>query len=324
MSETTLPRSTPDFQGTIARLITDSIPSALKRATAPEGAPNIVVILLDDVGFGSFATFGGPVPTPGLDRIAAQGLRYNQFHTTALCAPTRAALLTGRNHHRVHMGGITENANSFPGYDSAIPPEAATMAQVLRMSGYATGCFGKWHLTPSWEQSPAGPFDRWPTGMGFDRFYGIIGAEASQYEPPLYDQTTPISPYVDRPDYHLTEDLADQAILWMQRHHASAPDRPFFCYFPTPAVHCPHHVSREWIDRFKGQFDEGWDSLRARYLRAPVGDGRHTRWNDTYPTTRADPGVGGLSRALPPGGHTPDGNLRRLPGPHRRSDTSGH
>jgi arylsulfatase A-like enzyme len=263
MSETALPRATPEFQGTIARLITDSTPSALKRSKAPEGAPNIVVILLDDVGFGSFATFGGPVPTPGLDRIAAQGLRYNQFHTTALCAPTRAALLTGRNHHRVHMGGITENANSFPGYDSAIPPEAATMAQVLRMSGYATGCFGKWHLTPSWEQSPAGPFDRWPTGMGFDRFYGIIGAEASQYEPPLYDQTTPISPYVDKPDYHLTEDLADQAILWMQRHRASAPDRPFFCYFPTPAVHCPHHVSREWIDRFKGQFDEGWDSLRA-------------------------------------------------------------
>ena len=268
-----LPRPTPGFDGTIKRLIKDSTPRPLRRQKAPEGAPNILVILLDDVGFGTFGTFGGPVPTPGLDRIAVQGLRYNQFHTTALCAPRRAALLTGRNHHRVHMGGITENANSFPGYDSAIPPEAATMAQVLRMSGYGTGCFGKWHLTPGWEQSPAGPFDRWPTGMGFDRFYGIIGAEASQYEPPLYDQTTPISPYVDKPDYHLTEDLADQAILWMRRHRASAPDRPFFCYFPTPAVHCPHHVAKEWIDQFKGQFDQGWDTLRAHIFQRQLDMG---------------------------------------------------
>ena len=162
------------------------------------------------------------------------------------------------------MGGITEIANSFPGYDSAIPPEAATVAQVLRMSGYSTGCFGKWHLTPSWEQSPSGPFDRWPTGMGFDRFYGILGAEASQYEPPVYDQTTPISPHVGRDDYHLTEDLADQAITWIQRQQASTPGRPFFCYFSTPAVHAPHHVSREWSDRFAGAFDDGWDALRQQ------------------------------------------------------------
>lgn len=218
--------------------------------------------MLDDVGFGSFGNFGGPVATPGLDKVAKAGLIYNQFHTTALCSPTRAALLTGRNHHSVHMGGITEIANSFPGYDSAIPPESATVAQVLRMSGYSTACFGKWHLTPSWEQSPAGPFDRWPTGLGFDRFYGIMGAESSQYEPPVYDQTTPISPHLDNPDYHLTQDLADQTINWMHRQKASSPNKPFFCYFSTPAVHAPHHVPQEWIEKYKGKFDSGWDALR--------------------------------------------------------------
>ena len=218
--------------------------------------------MLDDVGFGSFGNFGGPVATPGLDKVAKAGLIYNQFHTTALCSPTRAALLTGRNHHSVHMGGITEIANSFPGYDSAIPPESATVAQVLRMSGYSTACFGKWHLTPSWEQSPAGPFDRWPTGLGFDRFYGIMGAESSQYEPPVYDQTTPISPHLDNPDYHLTQDLADQTINWIYRQKASSPNKPFFCYFSTPAVHAPHHVPQEWIEKYKGKFDSGWDALR--------------------------------------------------------------
>jgi arylsulfatase len=257
-----LPLATPKFAGKAERLITHSTPSKLGRNSAPEGAPNIVLILLDDVGFGSFGTFGGPVPTPTLDRIASIGLRYNQFHTTALCSPTRAAMLTGRNHHAVHMGGITEIANSFPGYDSAIPPEAATMAQVLRMSGYATSVFGKWHLAPSWEQSPAGPFDRWPSGLGFDKFYGIIGAESSQWEPPVYDQTTPISPHVGNPGYHLTEDLADQTIAWFERQQASRPNQPFFTYFSTPALHAPHHVAREWIDKFKGQFDSGWDVLR--------------------------------------------------------------
>jgi arylsulfatase len=257
-----LPLATPKFAGKAERLITQSTPSKLGRNSAPVGAPNIVLVLLDDVGFGSFGTFGGPVPTPTLDRIANIGLRYNQFHTTALCSPTRAAMLTGRNHHAVHMGGITEIANSFPGYDSAIPPEAATMAQVLRMSGYATSVFGKWHLAPSWEQSPAGPFDRWPTGLGFDKFYGIIGAESSQWEPPVYDQTTPISPHVGNPGYHLTEDLADQTIAWIERQQVSRPNQPFFTYFSTPALHAPHHVAREWIDKFKGQFDGGWDVLR--------------------------------------------------------------
>ncbi|MEI8337504.1 MAG: sulfatase-like hydrolase/transferase, partial [Actinomycetes bacterium] len=204
-----LPRATPEFEGEIARLITDSQPRRLENAQAPEGAPNVLLVMLDDVGFGSYSTFGGPIDTPVFQAISDRGLRYNQFHTTALCSPTRASLLTGRQHHSVHMGGITEIANSFPGYDSVIPAEAATIAQVLRLSGYSTGCFGKWHLAPLWEQSPAGPFDRWPTGVGFDRFYGILGAEASQFEPAVYDQTTPINPHIGRDDYHLSEDLAD-------------------------------------------------------------------------------------------------------------------
>jgi arylsulfatase len=252
------------FAGTIARLLDDSEPSPLTVEPPPPGAPNVLVVLLDDVGFGSCSTFGGPVPTPALDRVAAAGLRYTQFHTTALCSPTRASLLTGRNHHTVHMGGIPENANSFPGYDSAIPREAATVADLLRRSGYATGCFGKWHLTPMWEQNPAGPFDHWPTGMGFDRFYGFINAEASLWEPALYDQTTPVMPYVGRDDYHLTEDLAEQTIAWVRRHLAAGPDRPFFAYLAPGAMHCPHHVWREWSDRFAGEFDDGWDALRER------------------------------------------------------------
>ena len=271
---TNLPNATPPFEGRIERLIDDAEARRLRAPTAPKRAPNVLLVMLDDVGFGSFSTLGGPVPAPAFQHVADSGLLYNQFHTTALCSPTRASLLTGRNHHRVHMGGITEIANSFPGYDSAIPPEAASIAQVLRMSGYSTSCFGKWHLTPSWEQSPAGPFDRWPTGMGFDRFYGIIGAEASQWEPAVYDQTTPISPHVDQPGYHLTEDLADRAIEWLQRQGASAPDRPWFCYFSTPAVHAPHHAPPDWIERFAGHFDAGWDALRdeiyARQLELGV------------------------------------------------------
>jgi len=266
VTDTNLPQGTRPFAGTIARLIDNSSPRRLDAPT-PSSGPNIVFIMLDDVGFGTCSTFGGPVPTPTVERVAQAGLRFNRFHTTALCSPTRAALLTGRNHHTAHMGGITEIANSFPGYDSAIPRETAMVAELLRQHGYATGCFGKWHLTPSWEQSPAGPFDRWPTGQGFDRFYGIIGAEASHYEPPVYDQTTPVQPNVGRDDYHLTEDLADKAIEWIRRHHVSAPDRPFFCYFSTAAVHAPHHVWPEWIEKFSGQFDAGWDALRQEIHR---------------------------------------------------------
>ncbi|MDG1205403.1 MAG: arylsulfatase [Pseudomonadales bacterium] len=257
-----IPKPTEPFAGNATRLYADSDPSPLNLKNDVKGAPNVLLVMLDDVGFGSCSTFGGPIPTPGVDKIAKQGLSYNQFHTTALCSPTRASLLTGRNHHSVHMGGITEIANSFPAYDSAIPPESATIAEILKQNGYSTGCFGKWHLTPSWEQSPAGPFDRWPTGMGFERFYGIVGAEASHWEPAAYDQTTPIEPHLGKEDYHFTEDLADKTIEWLQRQKASAPDKPFFCYFAPAAVHAPHHVAPEWIEKFDGQFDQGWDKLR--------------------------------------------------------------
>ncbi|MFT4819315.1 MAG: arylsulfatase A-like enzyme [Candidatus Azotimanducaceae bacterium] len=258
-----IPKPTAPFTGKADRLYESSDPRRLTLDSAAKGRPNVLLVMLDDVGFGTCSTFGGPIPTPGVDKVAAAGLSYNQFHTTALCSPTRASLLTGRNHHSVHMGGITEIANSFPAYDSAMPPETATIAEILKSNGYSTGCFGKWHLTPSWEQNPAGPFDRWPTGQGFERFYGIIGAEASHYEPPVYDQTTPVEPHLGKDNYHLTEDLADKAIEWIARQKAAAPDKPFFCYFAPAAVHAPHHVAPEWSDPFKGKFDKGWDVLRT-------------------------------------------------------------
>ena len=262
-----LPLPTPPFGGTLGRLLPESEPQRPEVAIPRDGAPNIVLVLLDDVGFGTCSTFGGPVPTPALDRVAAGGLRFNQFHTTALCSPTRAAMMTGRNHHAVHMGNIPEGASGFPGYDCIIPKEAASVAEVLRQHGYSTGAFGKWHLTPAHEQTLTGPFDRWPTGLGFERFYGILSAEASQYEPPMFDQTTPVMPYEGRHDYHMTEDVVDKAVSWMRLQRATNPQRPFFTYVATGAMHCPHHVWPEYIDRFKGAFDEGWDVLRERVFR---------------------------------------------------------
>ena len=270
---TAIPRPTPPHAGSIGRLTEDCQPVALKMEGAPEGAPNVVIVLLDDVGFGSFGAFGGPVPAPGLERVAADGLRFNRFHTTAICAPTRAAMLTGRNHHTVHMGHITEAATSYPAFDSVIPREAATVAEVLRQNGYATGMFGKGHLTPSWERGPAGPFDRWPTGLGFDRFYGFPGAETSQFEPDLYDQTTPVAPFEGRDEYHLTEDMADKAIEWIQRIRAHRPDKPFLCYFAPGAVHTPLHVPDAWLDRFRGFFDDGWDDLRQSIFERQLAMG---------------------------------------------------
>ncbi|CQD16497.1 arylsulfatase AtsD_2 [Mycobacterium europaeum] len=258
------PRGDARFDRGLNPSAADSTPVRPSIAAPPAGAPNVVVVLLDDVGFGAASTFGGPVPTPALDRVAGAGLRYNQFHTTALCSPTRAALLTGRNHHSAHMGTICEIAYGFPGYDSLIPQSTATVAQVLKMNGYSTALFGKAHFTPIWEIGPAGPFDRWPTGLGFERFYGFLGGDTSQYEPALYDQITPVEPYLGRDDYHLTEDLADKAIDWIRLQQTSAPDKPFFLYFAPGATHSPHQVWPEWSDRFAGQFDDGWDALRER------------------------------------------------------------
>jgi arylsulfatase len=235
----------------------------------PEGAPNVLIVLLDDVGFGASSTFGGPCRTPTADRLAAGGLRYNRFHTTALCAPTRQALLTGRNHHSVGMGSITETATSAPGNSSLRPNTMAPLALTLKLNGYSTAQFGKCHEVPAWQTSPMGPFDAWPSGGGgFEHFYGFIGGENNQWDPALYEGTTPIEPPATAEEgYHLTEDLTDHAVNWMRQQKALMPDRPFFVYFAPGATHAPHHVPEEWIDRYRGQFDDGWDIQRERTFR---------------------------------------------------------
>ena len=227
----------------------------------PAGAPNVLVILLDDVGFGASSAFGGPCRTPTAERLAAGGLKYTRFHTTALCSPTRAALLTGRNHHTVGMGGITEIATSAPGYNSMRPNTCAPLAEILKLNGYSTAQFGKCHEVPVWEVNPVGPFDRWPTGSGFEYFYGFVGGEANQWAPSLFENTTPIEPE-RKPGYHLRAALADRAIIWVRQQKALAPDKPFFMYFAPGATHAPHHVPRAWADKYKGQFDRGWDKVR--------------------------------------------------------------
>lgn len=228
----------------------------------PAGAPNVLVILLDDVGFGAASTFGGPVATPTADRLAAHGLRYRRFHTTALCSPSRAALLTGRNHHTVGMGAVADLATSAPGYTSRRPNTCAPLAEILKLNGYATAQFGKCHEVPTWESSPLGPFDRWPTGSGFEHFYGFVAGETHQYSPALYQDTVPIEP-PDDPGYHLTEDLAQRCIDWIRQQKSLMPDKPFFAYLAPGATHAPHHVWPEWAERYRGRFDQGWDVLRA-------------------------------------------------------------
>jgi arylsulfatase A-like enzyme len=230
----------------------------------PADAPNVLIVLLDDVGFGASSAFGGPCATPTAERLAANGLKYNRFHTTALCSPTRQALLTGRNHHSVGMGGITEIATSAPGYNSIRPNSAAPLAETLKLNGYSTAQFGKCHEVPVWETSPLGPFDAWPSGGGgFEHFYGFIGGEANQYAPSLYDGTVPIEPdRTPEEGYHLTEDMTDRAIDWVRQQKALMPDKPFFAYFAPGATHAPHHVAVEWSDKYKGRFDAGWDALR--------------------------------------------------------------
>jgi arylsulfatase A-like enzyme len=233
----------------------------------PAGAPNVLIVMLDDVGFGASSAFGGPCSTPTAVRLAAGGLKLNRFHTTALCSPTRAALLTGRNHHSVGMGGITEIATSAPGNSSVRPKDKAPIAETLRLNGYSTAQFGKCHEVPVWEVSPVGPFDRWPTGSGFEYFYGFVGGEANQYYPGLYEGTAAIEPpKTPEEGYTLTEDLADRAITWVRQQKALAPDKPFFMYFVPGATHAPHHVPRQWTDKYKGKFDTGWDALREQII----------------------------------------------------------
>ena len=232
---------------------------------APEGAPNVLLVLVDDLGFAGTSTFGGPVPTPTFDKVANEGLYYNNFHTTAVCSPTRAALKSGRNHHVNNMGSIIETGTGFPGNTGSIPQNVAPLAEMLRLNGYSTGAFGKWHELAAWEANVSGPFNRWPTRQGFDKFYGFLGGETNQWAPFIYDGVSPVDLPED-PEYHFMEDMTDQATAWMKYQKALTPDKPFFMYFAPGATHAPHHVPKKYIDKWKGKFDEGWDVMRQQIL----------------------------------------------------------
>lgn len=258
-----LPKPDPAFRGKIGETLKDSTPSYPLPVKAPKGSPNVLLILLDDVGFGMCSTFGGPVPTPHMDRLAKNGLSYTHFHTTALCSPTRAALLTGRNHHSCGTGVIIEMGTGFPGYTGIIPRTTAVVAETLRDNGYATAMFGKAHNTPEPEISPAGPFDRWPTGQGFDYFYGFNQGETSQYYPVLYRNTTAVNaPKTPEQGYHFMADMTDEAVAWTRNTRAANPDKPWFVYYSAAGVHAPHHAPTDWRAKFADKFDYGWDKQR--------------------------------------------------------------
>ncbi len=296
-----LPRADPEFNGKIGATYKDSTPSYPLPVTAPKGSPNVLLILLDDVGFGMCSTFGGPVPTPNMQKLADNGLKYTRFHTTALCSPTRAALLAGRNHHTCGTGVIIEMGTGYPGYTGIIPKSCALVSETLRDNGYATGMFGKWHNTPETAISPSGPFDRWPTGLGFEYFYGFNQGETNQYYPVLYRNTTPVpQPRSPEQGYHFTDDMTDEAIAWTRNVRAADRDKPWFVYFSTSGVHAPHHAPKAWRDKYRGKFDHGWDRQRelthARQLELgiiPAGTKLTPRpkeipaWDDQKPEARA-------------------------------------
>ena len=257
-----LPPPQLPFGGVIKETASDSKPYWPPRVVPPKGAPNVLLIMTDDQGYGVSSTFGGVIPTPALDRVAAQGLRYTEFHSTALCSPTRAALITGRNHHAVGYGVIGELSTGYPGYNSIIGPENATIGTILRDNGYATSWFGKDHNIPSFQYSVAGPFNQWPVGLGFEYFYGFLGGETDQWTPYLYRNTTPVYPWIGKPGYNFTTDMADDAINHLRELKASAPDKPFLVYYVPGGSHSPHQPTQEWIDKFHGKFDMGWEKLR--------------------------------------------------------------
>ncbi len=284
-----LPPPPPAFGGVINMNATDSKPYWPAQVVPPKGAPNVLLIMTDDQGYGVSGTFGGVIPTPAMDRIAKMGLRYTQFHSTALCSPTRAALITGRNHHSVGFGVIGEMSTGYPGYDSVIGPESATVGEILKENGYATSWFGKNHNTPTYQYSTAGPFDQWPIGMGFEYFYGFMGGETDQWTPYLFRNTTQVFPWVGKPGYNLTTDMADEAIKYMRELNAAAPDKPFFVYYVPGGTHSPHQPTKEWIDKFKGKFDMGWNQLREeifanqKHLGVIPAGTQLTPWPDVLP-----------------------------------------
>jgi arylsulfatase A-like enzyme len=260
---TILPIPDRPFKGVADRTLAGSVADFPIPVQAPDGAPNILLVLVDDAGFGNAATFGGPSASPALERLAQDGLRYNRFHVTALCSPTRAALLSGRNHHAVGFGSIAEFCGGWPGYNATWPMSAASVAEILRNNGYSTAAFGKWHLTPDDQQGPAGPFNRWPSGLGFDYFWGFLGGEASQYDAVITENNTILGPPQDE-DFYFPDAMADKTIQWIHGQKSQAPNKPFFIYFSTGASHAPHHVAGKWADKYKGKFDAGWDALRVQ------------------------------------------------------------
>jgi arylsulfatase A-like enzyme len=281
-----LPPPPPEFGGVIKEIYEDSKPWWPPRVVPPKGAPNVLLIMTDDQGYGASGTFGGVIPTPALDRIANAGLRYTEFNSTSLCSPTRAALITGRNHHAVGFGVISELSTGYPGYDSIIGPQNATIGTILRDNGYATSWFGKNHNTPGFQYSASGPYDQWPSGMGFDYFYGFMGGETDQWTPYLFRDHTQIFPWIGKPGYNLTTDMADEAITHMRNLNAVAPDQPFFVYYVPGGSHSPHQPTPEWIDKFKGKFDTGWNAMREQIFAnqkrlgvIPV-DAKLTPWPD--------------------------------------------
>ena len=284
-----LPPPPAKFGGVIKETAATSKPYWPPTVVPPKGAPNVLLIMTDDQGYGVSGTFGGVIPTPSMDRIAKAGLRYTQFHSTALCSPTRAALITGRNHHSVGFGVIGEMSTGFPGYDSVIGPESATVGEVLKEHGYSTSWFGKNHNTPTYLYSLAGPYNQWPSGMGFDYFYGFMGGETDQWTPYLYRDHTPIYPWIGKPGYNLTTDLADEAIKYLSGLNAAAPEKPFFLYYVPGGTHSPHQPTKEWIDKFKGKFDMGWEKMReqifANQKRLGVipANTKLTPWPDVLP-----------------------------------------
>jgi arylsulfatase A-like enzyme len=272
LDRTALPIPEPNYPHSEVLDARNATPPPRFEVKAPAGAPNVLIVLVDDMGFGMPSAFGGPVHMPTADRLASAGLRYNQFHTTALCSPTRTALLSGRNHHMNNMGSITETATGFPGNTGQRPNSVAPLAEMLRLNGYSTGFFGKNHETAPWEVSPSGPTDRWPTRSGFDKFYGFFGGETDQWAPTLYDGMVKIdTPHY--PGYNFMTDMTDQAIAWMKFQKSLTPDKPFFIYFAPGATHAPHHVPKEWIAKYKGRFDQGWDKLREETLKRQIALG---------------------------------------------------
>lgn len=265
-NRTVLPIPDQPFKGKIGLRPSDSVKDFPKEVRAPEGAPNVLIILTDDVGFGASSTFGGPIPTPTFDRVANSGLRFNRFHTTALSSPTRAALLSGRNHHSVATGGIMEIGVGYPGYNTLVPQSKRGLGDILKLNGYNTSWFGKNHNVPDWQSSQAGPFDLWPVGLGFEYFYGFIGGDTSQWTPAIFENTRPVEPPHNDPNYNFDRDLADHCINWLRMQHAVAPNKPFFAYYAPGTAHAPHHAPKDWIAKFKGKFDYGWDKQREMTL----------------------------------------------------------